>query len=178
MKRVGLAGRVIRPPDGDGHAGRAWHSNVYRIALVTICLTHSYWPHSLRLLENSCFSITSCIKEKINVLKEKLNSLVSCPAFKHPLEKIEQQQQDIDILTHSISMAINHIIDISEEKFATLVGKLKALNPLSILKRGFSLTTDSRGEIIKDANLLKKDDTVNTKLAKGSFRSKVLDIGS
>jgi len=130
----------------------------------------------LKTLERNSLLLTHSITNKVNELKEKLQHIAGHPAFKHPLEKIEQFYQDVDSLTHSASLAIQHLLEISEERLATILGKFEALNPISILTRGFSLTTTLDGKIIKEAGLLKKGDQVNTKLAKGSFQSEVIKI--
>jgi exodeoxyribonuclease VII large subunit len=58
-----------------------------------------------------------------------------------------------------------------------MIGKLEALNPLSILKRGYSVTAKfPDGVILKDVNMLKVGDTVETKLGKGKFKSKVEEV--
>jgi len=67
-------------------------------------------------------------------------------------------------------------VQLAEERLVAVSGKFQALNPISILARGFSLTTTLNGKIIKQAGCLKKGELVNTKLAKGSFQSEVKEI--
>ncbi|MBU1871485.1 MAG: exodeoxyribonuclease VII large subunit [Candidatus Omnitrophica bacterium] len=130
----------------------------------------------LRLLQRDSLLITGFIKEKISNLKDELNAFIARPAFRHPLQKIEELQQDIDGYARSAYVAIHNFTKIMEERLAAAIGKFHALNPISILARGFSLTTTSGGEIIKEASSLKQGDTVRTRLAKGSFQSKVVKI--
>lgn len=130
----------------------------------------------LRILENNSLLLISLMRERINDLKERLNLVTASHGFRHPLQKIEEFQQDIDSSTHSASLAVQHLIQIAQEKLATILGKFQALNPISILSRGFSLTTTLDGKIIKKASSLKKGELVNTKLANGSFQSEVKKI--
>ena len=51
--------------------------------------------------------------------------------------------------------------------------QLRALNPLAVLERGYSLTQMADGSVLRDAALLKKGDVVKTRLAKGVFISEV-----
>ncbi len=132
----------------------------------------------LKLLEQSQLLLVNLIREKSNDLKQRFNLLSTSPAFKHPLQKIEEFQQDTDSLTHSASLVIQHLIHLTEQRLAAVIGKYQALNPLAILSRGFSLTTSIDGKIILKASSLKKGDRVNTKLAKGSFQSEVTQIDS
>jgi exodeoxyribonuclease VII large subunit len=130
----------------------------------------------LSALGNTSLLMVSSMRERINDLEQRLSLASASPGFKHPLQKIEEFQQDVDRFSHSASLIIRHIIHLTEEKLATIIHKFYALNPLAILARGFSLTTTIDGKIIKQATVLKKGQRVNTKLAKGSFQSEVKKI--
>lgn len=130
----------------------------------------------LKILEHSSLLLAGLIREKLDELKEKLNLLTTSPAFKHPLQKIEELQQDIDNLWRCATLAIQHFLQIVEGRFTTTLGRLEMLNPISILSRGFSLTTTLDGKIVREASSLKKGQYVKTKLARGNFQSKVIEI--
>lgn len=51
--------------------------------------------------------------------------------------------------------------------------RLKLLSPMNTLKRGYSITFDKNGMIIKSVNKLSKKDIVRTRLFKGEFSSVV-----
>ena len=51
--------------------------------------------------------------------------------------------------------------------------KIEALNPLAILQRGFSVTFDANGKIIKNAKQVHANDLIRTKLANGEIISKI-----
>jgi exodeoxyribonuclease VII large subunit len=133
----------------------------------------------LRNLDCSCLLLTNAIKERIHHLRERFNLIyTSSPAFKHPLQRIEEFQQDVDNLTRSVFLAMQHLVQIAQGRLAVVSGKFQALNPISILARGFSLTTTLDGKIIRQASCLKKGEWVNTRLAKGGFQSEVKRIVS
>jgi exodeoxyribonuclease VII large subunit len=128
------------------------------------------------MLEQNCLLLSDSVKQKINDLRERLGLLTASPALKHPLERIEELYQDIDNLSRSAFLAVQHLIQIAEERITAVLGKFQALNPLSILGRGFSLTATLDNKIIKQAKWLKIGQRVNTMLAKGSFESEVKKI--
>ncbi len=130
----------------------------------------------LSSLREDYLSIINLINEMLTSLNERLNLLRSSPAFKHPLRRLEELQQDVDNLTHSILLAMQHLIQVTEQRLAAVIEKFHALNPVAILTRGFSITTSVEGRIIKRADSLKKGDWVNTRLASGSFKSEVKEI--
>ena len=54
-----------------------------------------------------------------------------------------------------------------------LAGQLEALSPLAILERGYSLVTDSRGKILRNAAEVKLGEEISAKLARGTVTATV-----
>ena len=114
---------------------------------------------------------------KADIKKEKLENLKKSYVLRQPLNYIIQQEQRIDDLRKDISVRIGHVISIYQEKFNHVISKLEVLSPVSILKRGYSITTKlPEGVIVKDSKSLKKGDEVETKLGGGKFKSRVEEI--
>ncbi|MBN1404962.1 MAG: exodeoxyribonuclease VII large subunit [Candidatus Omnitrophica bacterium] len=109
-------------------------------------------------------------------VEQKLKSLRERYAFKQPKILIQQYHQRLDEIAKSINQGIGHILRKKEMQTLAARGRLTALNPSAILKRGYSITTRiSDGTIIKDESAIKDGDLIKTKLAKGSIISKVTD---
>lgn len=54
-----------------------------------------------------------------------------------------------------------------------LAGRLHALSPLAVLARGYSITFDEQGRIVKKAGSVKPGDVIQTKLHRGRITSRV-----
>ncbi len=122
-------------------------------------------------LINALLAQTDLAKHKLKALQERY-------AFKQPLALVQQNYQRIDELTKSLKQDMGHFLRIKEYKLTHLSGKLKALNPTSILARGYSITMKAEdGRIIKDAKEVKDKDIIKTKLAKGEIVSRVTRNG-
>lgn len=52
--------------------------------------------------------------------------------------------------------------------------QLNGINPLAVLDRGYSITSGRDGRVLKDAGRVKSGERVVTRLAKGTFESKVV----
>jgi exodeoxyribonuclease VII large subunit len=87
---------------------------------------------------------------------------------------IPQYQQRVDDLTDGLA---NNLKDILREKrnlFDLEVARLQTLNPSGILRRGYSISLRLPAEdILKDTQNLQVGDKIKTRLAKGSFSSRV-----
>ena len=131
-----------------------------------------------KLIKTALTRLNNAICGKIDVLKTELNNLKESYILRQPLNYIIQQEQRIDDLRKDINIRIGHVVEIYDNKFAHIISKLEALSPVSILKRGYSITTKFQdGGILKDVKSLKTGDEVETKLGNGKFRSRVEEIG-
>ena len=71
--------------------------------------------------------------------------------------------------------AINRKLECDGSKFAAIAQKLSVLNPLSILERGYSLTTNSDGKIAT-AGTVRIGDDLTIKTKDGKIRAEVIEI--
>ena len=59
----------------------------------------------------------------------------------------------------------------SESRLAKMAESLRLLSPYGVLERGYSLTTDSNGAVVRNASLLKQGDKLHTRFAVGEVSS-------
>ncbi|MBU0709599.1 MAG: exodeoxyribonuclease VII large subunit [Candidatus Omnitrophica bacterium] len=126
-------------------------------------------------LDNYRHSLSSSILEVIYNLKHALAVLLG--ALISPLDRLLEKQQLIDEFSAGLNRQIRQILNITQEKLSYIIEKLEVLSPLSVLSRGYSLSTQlGTGEIIKDAVKLNEGDKIKTILDKGSFISTVREV--
>lgn len=114
---------------------------------------------------------------RMDFLNERLNTLKNRYVLREPLNIITQYEQEIDDLMEGLRLKAGFVVKLRKESLNTLAGKLDVLSPLGILKRGYSITMMKKdNKIIKDANVLKKQDRIKTKLSKGEVISKIEEI--
>ncbi len=99
---------------------------------------------------------------KIDSLASRLTSLMRA--------EIDTSKHKIDLLQEKIPISINNKIKDEKHKLEILSSRALALDPIKILKRGYSITLHE-GKIVKDAKTLKKGDEILTRLENGSFES-------
>ena len=132
----------------------------------------------VNLINTALERLNNAMSGSLDILKEKLDGLKESYILRQPLNYVIQMQQRMDDLRKDMSVSIEHMIDMSGEKFSRIIGKLEALSPISILNRGYSITMKlPEGLIVKEAASLKLGDYVETKLGRGKFKSRVEEIG-
>ena len=117
---------------------------------------------------------TDLTSRKIESYREQLENWKTSYAFRRPQDLIFQKMQRLDELQRNFNLVMTHQLQLRRNKLAHLAQQLNSTNPEAILKRGYSIVQKD-GEIIKDASLLKAQDEVQIKLAKGEFLAEVKD---
>ncbi len=66
------------------------------------------------------------------------------------------------------------MLDVS--RLGAVVGRLNALNPLSVLSRGYTFVSGREGKILKSAKDVKKDDEVTLRFKDGEAKAQVTSV--
>jgi len=94
-----------------------------------------------------------------------------------PRALIVQQTQQLQRLRDSLVSGMARSLEKGQARVEGLAGRLNALSPLAVLERGYSITFDPQGRIVKSTSGLKLGDTVRTKLHRGFFKSRIESTG-
>lgn len=117
------------------------------------------------------------LKEKIRYYRDKVNYLESSYALRRPADVIKEYNQRLDELTRTMETALTHQIERERARIAALTKHLENLNPLSIMKRGYSICyREEDGHIIIDAVQLQEEDKIRVQFAKGQIRGTVDEV--
>lgn len=107
--------------------------------------------------------------QRLQVLQRDLLSCSPQALILHQAERLHRLQSTLVTgFVHTLEQATSH--------FLGLVGRLNALSPLKVLARGYSITFDAQGRIVKRASSVKPGDLIETKLHRGRLKSKVESI--
>ena len=96
----------------------------------------------------------------------------------HPHATIELFKQRLDELSQSATRQMRQSFALSGSRMATLAGVLESLSPLGVLQRGYSLTQDDKGELIRGIKGIKSGDEIVTRVADGKIVSTVNSTAS
>ncbi len=97
-------------------------------------------------------------------------------ALKNPMSKIDDSRIYLDTLSKAIENACAGALNKKRNSLAVGASKLEALSPLSALSRGFSLTRDKSGSVLKSVKSLTAGDTIGVTLSDGHVSAVVSDV--
>lgn len=114
--------------------------------------------------------------EKIKKNKQLLESLTNRISPLKLATKLNKQRTRLAILFEKQISAMKNVVDAKDEFLKIQMASLDALSPLSVLNRGYSIAKNEKGEILRDASKIKKDEKVKIRLAKGKIEAKILSV--
>lgn len=85
------------------------------------------------------------------------------------------QKQRLPGLQQAMMHRLQSAVAEKKQNVKRLKAQLRALSPLGVLDRGYSLTETETGDVVRDADAVKKGDRLKTRFAKGSVTSEVIN---
>ena len=114
--------------------------------------------------------------DKIRNYRERIENLRQGYAFRRPEDVIFQKIQRLDEISRNMQTAVLHLLQIKQQQLQNYHNQIRALSPVAILQRGYSICYKD-GVVVKDVAQLNVLDMVQVKLARGQFISQVQMLG-
>lgn len=93
-----------------------------------------------------------------------------------PQALIHRQHNRIQQLTFHLSQLMTQRLSRQRERFAGALTHLEAVSPLATLARGYSVTRDTAGQVVKQISQVNPQQSLFTRLADGTIESKVVKV--
>jgi exodeoxyribonuclease VII large subunit len=134
--------------------------------------------HQKQLIQQYQKSFVRSMAVILNDCNKELSSYKNRYLQQQPRKPIQRHQDSLKKLNKRIIKALNSQLSIKRQQIVTKAHLLNAVNPLDILARGYSVVTDTQGDILKNTQDINIGDELMTQLGEGSFVSKVIKIDS
>lgn len=109
----------------------------------------------------------------ISRYEEKIRLLSSRSFFLKPNEVFDPIQNKIDTYKKTIDVSIASLLELNTQKISSLEKHLNAVNPLGVLKRGYSITMNNEGKALKSVEEAKPGQKLKTYLNDGIIVSEI-----
>ncbi len=119
--------------------------------------------------------LINSIRNNINSNTERLNTLNKSFIFINPKLLFADKAYNYNDLIKRLKNITLKVIDDNKNNYVNLLSKLEILNPITTLKRGYSVTRVNN-QIVTKVNDVKKGDTLITSITDGKIESVIKDI--
>ena len=91
----------------------------------------------------------------------------------HPAARLRSYQQLVTQLNARLAFAFSHKVHRCHARLAELGATLVSLDPSAVLARGYSITYDAAGNLVRDARSVSAGERITTQVANGRIESEV-----
>jgi len=90
-----------------------------------------------------------------------------------PLWQVQTDRQRLDDLSERARRALLTTLTLDTAHFHALNGRLRSLNPLAVLGRGYAVVSDAAGKIVRSVSQVQAGEGIGVRLADGSLDATV-----
>ncbi len=123
-------------------------------------------------------SLLSHINTLLNSQRKELTSINKRLRLQHPEKNIQIFTEKLCQLNQKNQRALLQILQTKKQELSASAQVLNAVNPLSVLSRGYSMTTSADNRVINSVDDVAVGDVISTHLTKGSISSTVIKTES
>ena len=108
--------------------------------------------------------------------REHLTRLAQSRGLTNPVNVIDDKRMQVAAMTERLALAQTNALAIRRAQLKATIGKMDALNPLSVLHRGYSAVYGKDGSIIKHTQQLNPGECVTFRLADGEADAQIREV--
>lgn len=136
-------------------------------------------PDQLELrqqLEAKRAMLLTLMQKRLKQERQSVSALASSRCLRSPLNYINDRRLQLDYTHRRLGAASNGLVSTNRERFVHLAAKLDAMSPLKVLGRGYSVTLDENGKLVKSVKAVACGDRLQIKMSDGTVSAQVQEV--
>jgi exodeoxyribonuclease VII large subunit len=125
-------------------------------------------------LDHARETLQRCLAHKIERYKRSLDHAFRVLQARSPVREVMMRRNHFADLHRRLVACPSHLIKNARHRFGRIEGILRVLGPDATLRRGYSITMNDRGEIMRTTAAVRPKMRIHTRLGDGEFGSEVL----
>ena len=126
-----------------------------------------------RRVEELSACLHKCLRNFVEHQKTRLRFLSQQTLVRNLVARMREAQQRFDLVRELLARLTIQKIDNARERFQRADAILRVLGPDATLRRGYSITTDESGKLIRSVATVRPKMKIRTRVSDGEFRSNV-----
>ena len=116
------------------------------------------------------------LSRQIKNARRQLNILSQSPSLTSPDQYILQRRKALELLKGRVFTAQTKVIHNHKQRFIAATAKLDAMSPLKVLTRGYAMTQNDSGTVIRSVKQTEVGESLRISLSDGVLLTTVTDI--
>jgi len=126
-----------------------------------------------RRIEELSACLHKCLRNFVQHQKTRLRFLSQQTLVRNLVARMREAQQRFDLMRELLARLTKQKIDNARERFQRADAILRVLGPDATLRRGYSITTDESGKLIRSIATVRPKMKIRTRVSDGEFGSDV-----
>jgi len=127
-----------------------------------------------RRIDELAASLHKCLRNFVEHQQTRLRFLSERALARELVKRMRDSQQQLDLAKETLLRQIERLIENARQRFHRVEGILRVLGPDATLERGYSITTDERGKVIRTVAAVRPRMKIRTRVSDGEFGSEVI----
>jgi exodeoxyribonuclease VII large subunit len=125
-------------------------------------------------LDHARETLRRCLSHKIDSYKRGLLHIAAALQARSPARELIMRRNRLLDLHRRLLTSPPRVIENARERFRRIEGILRVLGPDATLRRGYSITRDTKGNVIRTVRDVRSRMKIRTHLSDGEFESEVV----
>jgi len=105
--------------------------------------------------------------------RNRVDSVINRRIFRSPQDWLEEFARGLDQQQHRFTVAAERALERQQDRIEHLATRLNAVSPLNTLARGYSVTLNRSGQVIRSTEDVQMGDEIVTRLQSGTLHSRL-----
>lgn len=120
--------------------------------------------------------LLTLMQKKLKQERQVVSSLAAARSLRSPINYLNDQRLRLDYTHRRIGAASTALLNQNREQFVRLTAKLDAMSPLKVLGRGYSVTLNENGQLVKSVKAVKCGDSLTVRMSDGKLTAQVQEV--
>jgi exodeoxyribonuclease VII large subunit len=122
--------------------------------------------------------LDATVQQQLRLRQNRIAALAAAVLHHDPRRRLAHAREHLADFRARLDRSMERLIESSSSRLGSLDARLHSLSPLAVLDRGYALVLSSDGVLIRSTALIGPGDKLTTRLADGSFASRVESVSS
>ena len=120
--------------------------------------------------------LLTLMQKKLKQERQAVSALAAARSLRSPINYLNDQRLRLDYTHRRLGAASTKLLNKNREQFVRLTAKLDAMSPLKVLGRGYSVTLNEKGQLVKSIKAVKSGESLTVQMSDGKLTAQVQEV--
>ena len=121
-------------------------------------------------------TMLTAFSQQLKSARQRYKILSASPVLSGPDAYLKQLADRLEISKNRLITAQNRLLSKEKQTFIGFTAKLDAMSPLKVLTRGYAITQNADGELLRSVKQVQSGEQITVTVSDGSFQAAVSEI--